>query len=289
MQEAAAAAIEQLSQHAPAARVIRKEEGLPLLVDLMASTDLDAQHAAMAAIMNVCTHDPKAAAAIREAEGLRPLVHFLSSAAPLTRAAAAVAVEKCAANEANKELLRELGAIEPLLQMLSGAPGVDVLSSALGALCSMCHGQDEARQLVRLQGGRRRVLPLLYDKHDRVASLAAQFFYEVSPNAEVKVAMRLSDALRPLIALLSSPVADTRLAAAGALMYATQNEATNQLKCRELGAIVPLLSLLEAPNEGPPDLGASRARRGRSRTSSPTRRRRARSAPRRPASRRSSS
>ena len=253
VQEAAAAAIEQLSQHAPAARVIRKEEGLPLLVDLMASTDLDAQHAAMAAIMNVCTHDPKAAAAIREAEGLRPLVHFLSSAAPLTRAAAAVAVEKCAANEANKELLRELGAIEPLLQMLSGAPGVDVLSSALGALCSMCHGQDEARQLVRLQGGLRRVLPLLYDKHDRVASLAAQFFYEVSPNAEVKVAMRLSDALRPLIALLSSPVADTRLAAAGALMYATQNEATNQLKCRELGAIVPLLSLLEAPNEGPPD------------------------------------
>ena len=55
------------------------------------------------------------------------------------------------------------------------------------------------------------MLPLLYDKHDRVASLAAQFFYEVSPNAEVKVAMRLSDALRPLIALLSSPVADTRL------------------------------------------------------------------------------
>ena len=37
-------------------------------------------------------------------------------------------------------------------------------------------------------------------------------------------------------------------------MYATQNEATNQLKCRELGAIVPLLSLLEAPN------GAARSR-----------------------------
>ena len=29
-----------------------------------------------------------------------------------------------------------------------------------------------------------KLLTLLYDKHDRVASLAAQFFYEVSPNAE---------------------------------------------------------------------------------------------------------
>ena len=86
-------------------------------------------------------------ARFREAEGLRPLVHFLSSAARLTRAAAAVAVEKCAANEANKELLRELGAIEPLLQMLSGAPGVDVLSSALGALPTLrTHGKRCERE-----------------------------------------------------------------------------------------------------------------------------------------------
>ena len=65
--------------------------------------------------------------------------------------------------------------------------------------------------------------------------------------------MRLADCLAPLVALLSSPHAAARSAAAGALMQATQATRTNQIKCRELGAIAPLLRLLEPPEEGPPD------------------------------------
>ena len=47
-------------------------------------------------------------------------------------------------------------------------------------------------------------------------------------------------------------------AAVDALMQGTLITRTNQVKCRELGAIAPLLRLLEPPEEGPPDTEAQR-------------------------------
>ena len=178
-------------------RASSKEEGLPLLVDLMASTDLDAQHAAMAAT-GTCAHDP-GGGGDREAEGLRPLATSLERrphARRRRRRRREVRGERGEQGAAPRARRDRAAAADAL-----GRPGADVLSSALGApaRCATARMRRGSSQLQVL----RRVLPL-YDKHDRVASLAAQFFYEVSPNAEVKVAMRLSDA-RPPIAPLSSP------------------------------------------------------------------------------------
>ncbi len=209
--------------------------------------------------MNLAISDPKSAAAIREAEGLRPLVHFLKSASPETTTSAALTLEACAINESNKTLLREFGAIEELLAVVSNAePGAaggqrDAQAAALGALANLCLNEDEARVLLRLQGGLRKLQPILFATDDLLQAKAARTIYHCAPNAETKVSMRILDILRPLVALLSSPSALARIAAAGALMCATQNDSTNQVKCRELGAISPLLSLLVPPQEGPPD------------------------------------
>ena len=86
-----------------------------------------------------------------------------------------------------------------------------------------------------------------------VQAHAAEVFTHCAPNHECRIAMRLVDCLAPLVALLSSPHAAARTASAGALMQATQATRTNQINCRELGAIAPLLRLLEPPDEGPPD------------------------------------
>ena len=87
--------------------------------------------------------------------------------------------------------------------------------------------------LLRLQGGLRKLQPLLFAADALLQTKCANAIYNCAPNAETKVSMRILDILRPLVLLLASPSADARVAAAGALMCATQNESTNQVKCRE--------------------------------------------------------
>lgn len=78
---------------------------------------------------------------------------------------------------------------------------------------------------------------------------SAETLFHSAPNLDTRIALRLADCLSPLISLLSSHSDAARMGAAGALMQATQNTRTNQVKCRELGAIVPLLHTLERADE----------------------------------------
>ena len=203
--------------------------------------------------MNIASSDPKAAAAIRDAEGLKPLVAFLTSANEALQIASATALLGCSTNETNKSVLRELGAIDLLLKMLAFTNPRDAQAAAVATLAHLTLNEDESRVLLRLQGGLKKLQALLYANDPLLQAHAAQVFAHCAPNRDSRIAMRLADCLAPLVALLSSPHAAARLAAAGALMQATQATRTNQVKCRELGAIAPLLRLLEPPEEGPPD------------------------------------
>ena len=259
VQEAAARAIEKLSRMPAAAITIRRSEGVPLLVDLMTSSDPEVQLAAVSAIMNVANSDPKAAAAIRDAEGLKPLVAFLGSSSEAIQIAAATAILGCSRNEANKSILRELGAIEALLKMLPETCARDAQAAAVASLKYLTLNEDDARVLLRLHGGMKRLQALLYNNDPLLQAHASEVLAHCAPNRESRIALRLNDCLAPLIGLLSSPHGATRLAAAGALMQGTSGARTNQVKCRELGAIAPLLRCLEPPEEGPPDRELQRA------------------------------
>ena len=238
----------------PAAAIaVRRSEGIPQLIDLMSSADEGVQLAAISAIMNVANSDPKAAAAIRDAEGLKPLVGFLGAANVQIQVAAASALLGCSRNEANKTILRELGAIEALLKMLPFTNARDAQAAAVATLAYLTLNEDDSRVLLRLQGGLKKLQALLYANDPLLQAHSAEVFAHCAPNTETKIAMRLADCLAPLVSLLSSPHAAARIASAGALMQATQATRTNQIKCRELGAIAPLLRLLEPPEEGPPD------------------------------------
>ena len=258
VQEAAARAVEKLSRMPAAAVAVRRAEGIPLLIDLMSSRDEEVQLAAISAVMNVAHSDPKAAASIRDADGLRPLVTFLTAANVQIQIAACTALLGCSKNEANKTLIRELGAIDLLLKMLPFTNARDAQAAAVACLAFLTLNEDDARILLRLQGGMRKLQALLYANDPILQSHAAEVFAHCAPNKDSRIAMRLADCLAPLVGLLSSPHAAARTAAAGALMQGTQATRTNQVKCRELGAIAPLLRLLEPPEEGPPDREAQR-------------------------------
>lgn len=253
VQEAAARAIEKLSRMPACAIAVRRSDGIPLLIDLMTSQDEGVQLAAISAIMNVANSDPKAAAAIRDAEGLKPLVAFLTSANVPIQVAACTALLGCSKNEANKTILRELGAIDLLLKMLPFTNTRDAQAAAVATLAYLTLNEDDARVLLRLQGGLKKLQALLYANDPMLQAHSAEVFAHCAPNKDTRIAMRLADCLAPLVGLLSSPHAAARLASAGALMQATQATRTNQVKCRELGSIAPLLRLLEPPEEGPPD------------------------------------
>ena len=253
VQEAAARAIEKMSRMPAAAVAVRRAEGIPLLIDLMSSADEGVELAAICATMNVANSDPKAAAAIRDADGLKPLVAFLTSANEKIQIAACTALLGCSRNEANKSLIRELGAIELLLKMLPFTNPRDAQAAAVATLTFLTLNEDDARILLRLQGGMKKLQQLLYANDPLLQAHAAEVFAHCAPNKESRIQMRLCDCLAPLVGLLASPHAACRLAASGALMQGTQATRTNQVKCRELGAIAPLLRLLEPPDEGPPD------------------------------------
>jgi hypothetical protein len=113
--------------------------------------------------------------------------------------------------------------------------------------------------LLRLvPGGMKKLQALLYSKDPLLQARSAEVFAHCAPNKDTRITLRLADCLAPLVGLLSSPHHAARVAAAGALMQGTQATRTNQVKCRELGAIAPLLRLLEPPEEGAPDLELQR-------------------------------
>ena len=84
-------------------------------------------------------------------------------------------------------------------------------AASLGALANLCLNEDEARVLLRLQGGLRKLQPLLFAADALLQTKCANAIYNCAPNAETKVSMRILDILRPLVLLLASPSADARV------------------------------------------------------------------------------
>jgi hypothetical protein len=255
VQEGAALALQELTNFKPAAVLARRQGGIDGLVALFRSSDPSVRTAAVACLVNICRVDPKAAAAVRESEGIPPLVAFLDYAGEAMRVAAAFCIESVARNESNKTLLREAEAIDGLLRMLSHTCSEEEHVAAAGACVQLLINEEDAATVFRLQAGIQRLRPILaMDDALRPALAAEVLSHCASSNSESRVAMRVHDVLRPLVALLSSPTRRARLGAASALMNATNSEPTNQIKVRELGGVVPLMSLLEeeaaAPNGG---------------------------------------
>ena len=259
VQEAAARALEKIARLPAIAISARRQEGVQPVVDLMASKDESVQLAAICAARSLAHSDPKAAAAIRDADGFKPLLSFLASKNTDIQVSACQCVLGCSRNEANKTILREMGAITLLLKMLPASTnGRDAQAAAVHTLAYLTLNEDEARVLLRLQGGMEKLQKLLRAPDPLIQAHAAEVIAHCAPNKESRIALRLSDGLCPLVELLSSPHVATRNAAARALMQGTQVTRTNQVKCRELGAISPLLKLLEPPEEGEPDTEAQR-------------------------------
>lgn len=151
-----------------------------------------------------------------------------------------------ARNETNKGMLREAGAIEALVAMLSPERAAEEHVAALGAVCNLVEREESAADMLRLQGGLKRLRPLLATSDTlRPAHAARVLEHVASANQPTKVAMRVLDLLVPLVGLLSSQTRAARLSAAGALVHASRDEATNCTKLREAGAVAALMSLLE--------------------------------------------
>jgi len=246
VQEGAVLALQELSSFKAAAVTCRREGGIEGLVSLFRSTDGTVRTAAVACLVNICRVDQKAAAATREADGIPALVAFLDDSTEAMRVAAAFCIENVARNETNKTLIREAGAIEALLRMLSHTCSEEEHVAAASACVKLLENEEDAANIFRLQGGIKRLRPILSMPDPLRPALAAEVLSHcAATNSETRVAMRVQDVLRPLVALLSSPTRRARLGAASALMNATNGETTNHVKVRELGGVVPLMSLLE--------------------------------------------
>lgn len=79
--------------------------------------------------------------------------------------------------------------------------------AALGASVNLLENEAEAVNLFRLQGGIKRLRPLLMMTDELRPALAASVLMHCAgTNLETKVAMRVQDTIKPLVELLSSQV-----------------------------------------------------------------------------------
>ena len=102
-------------------------------------------------------------------------------------------------------MLREAGAIEALVAMLSPERAAEEHVAALGAVCNLVEREESAADMLRLQGGLKRLRPLLATSDTlRPAHAARVLEHVASANQPTKVAMRVLDLLVPLVGLLSS-------------------------------------------------------------------------------------
>jgi len=187
--------------------------------------------AGIAAVVRLC-HDPAAAA-----DAARSLSHL------------------SAADDANDGLIREAGAIPPLIAMLAGGPESEAAGVAAEALGNLVNRNVANRAAVEKAGAIPPLVAMLSGgpESEPVADAARALRSLAESNEAARAAIVEAGAIPPLVALLGGgPESETAACAAGALWSLTADgEGGNAIV--EAGAISPLVALLR----GGPESGAA--------------------------------
>jgi len=190
--------------------------------------------AGIAAVVRLC-HDPAAAAEAAATLG------YLSSA-----------------DDANDDLIREAGAIPPLIAMLSGGPESEAAVEAAVALANLLSSNIANRAVIEQAGAMPPLAAMLSGSPESDgAPDAARALRNLTHDSEAARATVVeAGAILPLVALLrGGPESEAGEHAAGVLWnLSVDDEASNSIV--EAGAIVPLVALLRG---GPESAAAKQA------------------------------
>lgn len=119
----------------------------PLLHLLRASSDVEVQRAASAALGNLAVSVGNKLKIVRLG-GLEPLMRQMQSSNVEVQCNAVGCITNLATHEENKSAIARSGALGPLTRLAKSTKDVRVQRNATGALLNMTHSEDNRRELV---------------------------------------------------------------------------------------------------------------------------------------------
>lgn len=222
--------------------VIANCGGIPLLVNLLRSTDATTQENAVTALLNLSINDNNKAA-IGNADAIDPLIYVLKSGTPEAKENSAATLFSLSVIEDNKVKIGRSGAIEPLVDLLGhGTPrGKKDAATALFNL-SIYH-ENKARIV---HAGAVKYLVELMDPAAGMVDKAVAVLSNLATIHEGRTAIGVEGGIPVLVEVVELGSARGKENAAAALLQLCTNSSRFCNTVLQEGAVPPLVALSQS-------------------------------------------
>lgn len=222
--------------------VIANCGGIPLLVNLLRSTDTTTQENAVTALLNLSINDNNKAA-IGNADAIGPLIYVLESGTPEAKENSAATLFSLSVIEDNKVKIGRSGAIQPLVDLLgNGTPrGKKDAATALFNL-SIYH-ENKARIV---QAGAVKYLVELMDPAAGMVDKAVAVLSNLATIHEGRAAIGQEGGIPVLVEVVELGSARGKENAAAALLQLCTNSSRFCNMVLQEGAVPPLVALSQS-------------------------------------------
>ncbi|XP_023511949.1 U-box domain-containing protein 13-like [Cucurbita pepo subsp. pepo] len=224
-------------------RVAIAEAGaIPLLVDLLSTTDPLTQEHAVTALLNlsICDNNKRSIMSCRAAPGI---VHVLKWGSMEARENAAATLFSLSVVDEYKVMIGASGAIPPLIALLNEGTQRGKKDAAT-ALFNLCFYQGNKVKAVR--GGVVSILmQLLTESRIGMVDEALAILAILASNSEGRAAIGAAESVPTLVALIGTGSPRNRENAAAVLMHICTGDQRHIVEAKELGVISLLIDLAE--------------------------------------------
>lgn len=224
-------------------RVAIAEAGaIPLLVDLLSTTDPLTQEHAVTALLNlsICDNNKRSIMSCRAAPGI---VHVLKWGSMEARENAAATLFSLSVVDEYKVMIGASGAIPPLIALLNEGTQRGKKDAAT-ALFNLCFYQGNKVKAVR--GGVVSILmQLLTESRIGMVDEALAILAILASNSEGRAAIGAAESVPTLVALIGTRSPRNRENAAAVLMHICTGDRRHIVEAKELGVISLLTDLAE--------------------------------------------
>ncbi|KAG6570713.1 U-box domain-containing protein 13 [Cucurbita argyrosperma subsp. argyrosperma] len=224
-------------------RVAIAEAGaIPLLVDLLSTTDPLTQEHAVTALLNlsICDNNKRSIMSCRAAPGI---VHVLKWGSMEARENAAATLFSLSVVDEYKVMIGASGAIPPLIALLNEGTQRGKKDAAT-ALFNLCFYQGNKVKAVR--GGVVSILmQLLTESRIGMVDEALAILAILASNSEGRAAIGAAESVPTLVALIGTGSPRNRENAAAVLMHICTGDRRHIVEAKELGVISLLIDLAE--------------------------------------------
>jgi HEAT repeat protein len=240
----AASALWKVCAHNPAADAAQKQNVLPIVIGLLASSELKVQRSAALLLSNLCFASKSAR--VQALHSVPVLVCFIASNDTQLHAAAAQALLNITILERAQKVSVKANGIPALVKLISSDSDTDSMIFACGALRNICWTSDRARADALIVGAVPALLRLLLHECTQVKTMAASALWKVCRHDPAAVVLQKLRGVPVVVSLLALNNSDVQKSAALLLSNLCFASTSARLDALGSGAIPTLVHLIQS-------------------------------------------